>query len=176
MGEIYVYVDNSRMGIVGTNIKELRKAIGYSSVFKFATAVGLPEKRVDAWERGNGNPKVDDAIMLAKFFKIDLELLREKELTENQVKTIAEKLKKNKQNSPNLNGNDPYNLPGGKNQMNDLILMSIEALFKLQELQEDLQMVKAIQQVIAYKQYAEGLERENKLLKEMIDILKTKKP
>lgn len=69
----------------------------------------------------------------------------------------------------------PYKKASGELSMNDLILLSIEQLFSLQSEQEDVTMVKAIQQVIAYKQYAEGLERENKLLKEMIDILKTKK-
>lgn len=66
----------------------------------------------------------------------------------------------------------PYTKASGELSMNDLILLSIEQLFSLQNEQEDLQMVKAIQQVIAYKQYAEGLERENKLLKEMIELLK----
>lgn len=179
MGEIYVYVDNARMGIVGTNIKELRKAIGYSSVFKFAAAVGLPEKRIDAWERGSGNPKVDDTIKIAKFFGIELQVLREKELTEDQIKSIAQKLV-----GPfkmNFNNQHPYKKPG-ELVMNDLILLSIEQLYKLQSEQEDAATVKAIAQVIAYKQYAEGLKarnddlrREIETLKDFIEHLKTKK-
>lgn len=76
----------------------------------------------------------------------------------------------------NIGGKGTYTpIPGGTIELNDLILLSIEQLYSLQNEQEDLQMVKAIQQVIAYKQYAEGLERENKLLKEMIELLKQKK-
>ena len=85
------------MSIVGENIKSLRRAVGYTSVFKFATAVGLPEKRVSQWESGNANPKTDDSIKVANFFGIDLQLLREKLLTESEIKTLmnSQKTKNN---------------------------------------------------------------------------------
>lgn len=154
--------------VVGDNIKSIRKAMGYSSVFKFATALGLPEKRVTAWEVGDGNPKVEDAILLSKFFEIDLELLVKKRFSEEEAKSIALRLVHNK-DSDNLNGIGTYKGVSKTTPMNDLILMSLERLLKLQDQEVDPQMLKAIAQVIQYKRYAEGLERENKLLKETSD-------
>lgn len=98
-GGFLVYEASPPMSIIGENIKVLRKAVGYSSVYKFATAVGLPEKRVDQWERGNAKPKVDDTIIVAKFFGIDLELLREKSLSQSEAEKIAAKLQSSNPNS-----------------------------------------------------------------------------
>lgn len=163
----------SRMSIVGDNIKLLRKTLGYSSVFKFATAVGLPEKRVDAWERGTGSPKVDDTIKIANFFGIDLQLLREGELTEDQAKSIVQKLA-----GPfrmNFRRQSSYKTQG-ELSMNEIITMSLMDLLTLQKEGRSGEMGKLVAKLIEYKQRIEELEKENKvLLREMIDILKPTK-
>lgn len=73
-------------------------------------------------------------------------------------------------NSTNINRPSTYKGVDNSTPMNDLILMTIEDLILLQKQQEDVETVKAIQQIISYKQYTESLERENKLLKDMINL------
>lgn len=56
--------------------------------------------------------------------------------------------------------------------MATMISMSIADLMVLQKAQEDVETVKAIQEVITHKQTLEALQRENSLLKEIIEIQK----
>lgn len=63
--------------------------MGYTSVYKFSIAIGLPEKRIDAWERGAGIPKAEDSVVLAKFFGITSEELHNHKFTAEEIKSVV---------------------------------------------------------------------------------------
>lgn len=49
------------------NIKEMRNKLGITQQ-QLADATGIPKTRIEKWEVGKGNPKVDDYVKLQKFF------------------------------------------------------------------------------------------------------------
>lgn len=139
------------------------------SLQDIAEATSIPKSTVSSYEDGRAkNPKEENLKKIADLFRVTVPELVFKKIGQFPEATNRIEL------PPNFDKKTTYKLKGGNLSVNDLILMTIEQLYKLQAEQEDGAAIKAIAQVITYKQYAESLERENKLLKEIIEMQREK--
>lgn len=148
------------------NIVILRENLRLNQT-ELAERIGAKRGAVAQWERGKNKPgalKVTKMAQLAgvtehQFLNTRITLLQNPAKSSNGPPTAP---------PTNFNGDLPLDLTGGTLTMSHLISMSILDLQELQRQQDNIEMVKAIQEVITYKQYCEALQRENDLLQKMI--------
>lgn len=156
------------------NIVILRENLGLTQD-QLAVKIGSKRGAVAQWELGANYPREIKITKLSKLAGVTEHEFKNSPL---RLKNATSDKKENEKEGifrMNFKRQYPYTKASGELSMNSLILLSIDELVKLQSEQEDVEMVKAITQVIQYKQYAESLERENKTLRDFIEHLKKTK-